>query len=60
MRRLFSFRTVIILNQVMFNIALAGKKILIIEDEVKIARFIELELKYEGYAVGQAIDGPVG
>ncbi len=25
------------------------KKILLIEDEVKLARFVELELKYEGY-----------
>jgi two-component system, OmpR family, response regulator ArlR len=37
-----------------------GNKILIIEDEVKIARFVELELKYEGYAVEQAHDGRVG
>ncbi len=37
-----------------------GEKILIIEDEVKIARFIELELKYEGYLVDQAHDGRVG
>lgn len=27
------------------------KKILLIEDEVKLARFVELELKYEGYDV---------
>lgn len=37
-----------------------GYKILIIEDEVKIARFVELELKYEGYEVEQAHDGREG
>lgn len=36
------------------------KRILIVEDEIKIARFIELELKYEGYAVEQAHDGRDG
>ena len=35
-------------------------KILIIEDEVKIARFLELELKYEGYEVEIAHDGREG
>ena len=35
-------------------------KILIVEDEVKIARFIELELKYEGYEVVVANDGRDG
>ncbi len=35
-------------------------KILIVEDEVKIARFIELELKYEGYDVEVAHDGREG
>ncbi len=35
-------------------------KILIIEDENKIARFVELELKYEGYEVEIASDGRVG
>lgn len=35
-------------------------KILIVEDEVKIARFIELELKYEGYDVVIAHDGREG
>lgn len=35
-------------------------KILIVEDESKIARFIELELKYEGYDVEIAIDGRTG
>lgn len=35
-------------------------KILIVEDEVKIARFVELELKYEGYTVEIANDGRAG
>ncbi|NLB51903.1 MAG: response regulator transcription factor [Syntrophomonadaceae bacterium] len=35
-------------------------KILIIEDEEKIARFIELELSYEGYSVTKAFDGRTG
>ncbi len=35
-------------------------KILIIEDEAKIARFLELELKYEGYEVEMASDGRAG
>ncbi|MBU3217685.1 response regulator transcription factor [Clostridium estertheticum] len=37
-----------------------GQKILIIEDEIKIARFLELELKYEGYLVSQSHDGREG
>jgi two-component system, OmpR family, response regulator ArlR len=37
-----------------------GYKILIIEDEIKIARFVELELKYEGYEVDVAYDGRSG
>lgn len=37
-----------------------GEKILIIEDEMKIARFLELELKYEGYIVEQSHDGREG
>jgi DNA-binding response OmpR family regulator len=32
-------------------------KILVIEDEAKLAHFIELELKYEGYEVKVALDG---
>lgn len=36
------------------------KKILIIEDEVKIARFIQLELQYEGYEVDVCYDGREG
>ncbi|MBU3112452.1 response regulator transcription factor [Clostridium lacusfryxellense] len=39
---------------------MSGQKILIIEDEIKIARFLELELKYEGYIVEQCHDGRVG
>jgi DNA-binding response OmpR family regulator len=35
-------------------------KILIIEDEGKIARFVELELQYEGYKVEIAADGRTG
>ncbi|WP_455713964.1 response regulator transcription factor [Anaerosporobacter sp.] len=35
-------------------------KILIVEDENKIARFVELELKYEGYEVEIALDGRQG
>lgn len=35
-------------------------KILIVEDESKIARFVELELKYEGYEVDIAYDGKLG
>ena len=31
--------------------------ILLVEDEIKLARFIELELKYEGYTVDVANDG---
>lgn len=37
-----------------------NQKILIVEDEVKIARFLELELKHEGYEVDQAHDGREG
>ncbi|SHK38619.1 response regulator transcription factor [Desulforamulus aeronauticus] len=36
------------------------QKILLIEDEVKISRFLELELKHEGYQVEQAYDGRTG
>ncbi len=35
-------------------------KILIIEDEEKISRFIELELSHEGYETDKAADGRVG
>lgn len=37
-----------------------AKKILIIEDEKQIARFLELELKHEGYVVDIAYDGRGG
>src|SRR5690554_4553263 len=36
------------------------ERILIIEDEEKIARFIELELGFEGYEVEKALDGREG
>ena len=35
-------------------------KILIVEDEEKLARFVELELNYEGYEVEKAYDGRAG
>ncbi len=35
-------------------------KILIVEDEEKIARFVELELSHEGYEVTKAADGRLG
>ena len=35
-------------------------KILIVEDEEKIARFVELELQHEGYSVKKASNGRVG
>ncbi|MDR1537938.1 MAG: response regulator transcription factor [Clostridiales bacterium] len=34
-----------------------SKRILLVEDEAKLARFVELELKYEGYTVDIAYDG---
>lgn len=37
-----------------------NERILIIEDEVKIARFLELELTYEGYIVEKVHDGREG
>ena len=36
------------------------QKILIVEDEEKIARFVELELKHEGYEVEKAFEGRKG
>lgn len=36
------------------------KKILLVEDEKNIARFVELELQHEGYAVTVAFDGREG
>jgi DNA-binding response OmpR family regulator len=41
-------------------LTMAGEKVLIIEDEINIARFIELELKYEGYIIDKAEDGRIG
>ena len=35
-------------------------KILLVEDEEKLARFVELELKHEGYVVDKAFDGRAG
>ena len=37
-----------------------GVKILLIEDEEKLARFVELELTYEGYSVTKAFSGRTG
>ncbi len=37
-----------------------AKRILLIEDEEKIARFTELELLHEGYEVGKALNGREG
>ncbi len=36
------------------------RRILIVEDEEKLARFVELELKYEGYEVDKAFNGRDG
>ena len=36
---------------------MTGFNILIIEDEAKIARFVQLELEHEGYAVHVEHDG---
>ena len=37
-----------------------AERILIVEDEEKLARFLELELRHEGYAVEKAFDGRSG
>ena len=37
-----------------------GEKLLLIEDEEKLARMVELELQYEGYQVEKAFDGRTG
>ena len=37
-----------------------GARILVIEDEVKFARFVEMELTYEGYSVTKAFEGRTG
>ncbi|WP_304507728.1 response regulator transcription factor [Anaerotignum sp.] len=39
---------------------MAQKKVLLIEDEVKLARFVELELRYEGYEVTVCHNGRDG
>ena len=35
-------------------------KVLIVEDEEQIARFVELELRHEGYSTDKAVDGRTG
>lgn len=37
-----------------------AEKILLVEDEEKLARMVELELEYEGYQVTKALDGRTG
>ena len=37
-----------------------GERILLVEDEEKLARVVELELRYEGYEVEKAFDGRTG
>ena len=37
-----------------------GERILLLEDEEKLARMVEMELKYEGYQVEKAFDGRTG
>ena len=37
-----------------------GERILLVEDEEKLARMVEMELKYEGYSVEKAFDGRSG
>ena len=37
-----------------------AERILIVEDEAKLARFVELELTHEGYVVDKAADGREG
>ena len=44
----------------MWEVVRSMAKVLIVEDEVKIARFVELELKYEGYEVVVSHDGRDG
>lgn len=50
----------IIIRSIIKRVENMAQKILIVEDEVKIARFVELELKYEGYEVEVAYDGREG
>ena len=37
-----------------------SEKILLVEDEEKLARMVEMELRYEGYEVTKAFDGRSG
>ena len=37
-----------------------AEKILLVEDEEKLARMVELELRYEGYQVDKSFDGRSG
>ena len=37
-----------------------AEKILLVEDEEKLARMVEMELRYEGYQVTKAFDGRSG
>ena len=37
-----------------------AERILLVEDEEKLARMVELELSYEGYQVKKALDGRKG
>lgn len=37
-----------------------AEHILLVEDEEKLCRMLELELQYEGYTVDKALDGPTG
>ena len=37
-----------------------GERILLVEDEEKLARMVELELRYEGYEISKAFDGRSG
>lgn len=37
-----------------------SERILLVEDEEKLARMVEMELKYEGYQVEKALDGRTG
>ena len=39
---------------------MAAERILLVEDEVKLSRFVELELVHEGYQVDKAFDGRTG
>lgn len=49
-----------LISRVILRVIRTMSKILIIEDEVNIARFVELELKHEGNEVDKAFDGRDG